>query len=430
VTPGGAGAGLRVLILSQFYPPEIGAPQTRLHETARGLARRGVAVRVVTGPPHYPTGAVPPGRRWWWPSRERIDGIEVVRLPMVPRPNGGLLDRLVDNGSFSAAALAGVPLVRSADVVLVESPPLFLGGSAAVLRFVTGRPYVFHVADPWPDFPIAMGMLRSPIAQRLAFLNESVAYRFAAAVTTVTPSLVRRLEAKPAAAGKVHLLPNAVDTQRFEPAADPVEIRRRLGWPEARLTVVYVGTVGLAQGLGTAIDAMDRLRGSGIALHVVGGGADRVTVEDRVRRSGLGDVTLHAPIEAAAVPLVLAAADAVLVMLRRGPLYDESLPTKLVEGLAAGRPLVVSAGGEAARIVREADAGVVAAPEDASSLASAFLAARDSVDRRGAGVRARAAAEADFDRDVVVERLLDILGVAATYRGGSPGRVDPGVGRG
>jgi glycosyltransferase involved in cell wall biosynthesis len=424
-----ADGALRVLILTHFYPPEIGAPQTRLHETARALARRGVAVRVLTGPPHYPTGIVPSGRRWWLPSRESIDGISIIRLPMVPRPNGGLVDRLVDNGSFSAAAVAALPLVRRADVVLVESPPLFLGGSAAVLHTLTRRPYVFHVADPWPDFPIAMGMLQSPLVQRLAFANEWVAYRFASAVTTVTPSLVRRLESKPPAAGKVHLIPNAVDTRRFDPAADPAEIRHRLGWPEARLTVVYVGTVGLAQGLGTAIDAMDRLRGGGIALHVVGGGADRAAVEERVRTSALGDVTLHAPIEAAAVPLVLAAADAVLVMLRRGELYDESLPTKLVEGLAAGRPLIVSAGGEAARIVRDADAGFVAAPEDAESLAAALVAARDSADRGGAGARARATAETDFDRDVVVDRLLAILTDAASAAGRSRDGVDPSATR-
>jgi glycosyltransferase involved in cell wall biosynthesis len=116
-------------------------------------------------------------------------------------------------------------------------------------------------------------------------------------------------------------------------------------------------------------------------------------------------------------------------MLRRGELYDESLPTKLVEGLAAGRPLIVSAGGEAARIVRDADAGFVAAPEDAEALAAALIAARDSADRGDAGARARATAETDFDRDVVVDRLLAILTDAASAAGRSRDGVDPSATR-
>jgi glycosyltransferase involved in cell wall biosynthesis len=212
------------------------------------------------------------------------------------------------------------------------------------------------------------------------------------------------------------LLPNAVDVDRFEPDARAAERRAALGWPEARLTVVYVGTVGLAQGLSTAVAAMERLGDAGIMLHVVGGGADRGAIEARIRTSGQSNVILHEPVAAASVPAILAAGDAVLVMLRAGGLYDESLPTKLVEGLAAGRPIVVSAGGEAARIVRAAGAGSVAVPEDAGALAAALEATRDEPDRAAVGRRARATAEADFDRDVVVARLHAILQAAADGR--------------
>jgi glycosyltransferase involved in cell wall biosynthesis len=270
-----------------------------------------------------------------------------------------------------------------------------------------------------------MGMLRSPLARRFAFANESLAYAMSSAVTTVTAPLVTRLEGKPSASGKVQFLPNAVDTARFEPHANPDVVRHTLGWPAARLTVVYVGTVGLAQGLGTAIAAMERLRGSGIVLHVVGGGADRAVIEARVRQAGLSDVMLHEPVDASTVPTILAAADVVLVMLRRGGLYDESLPTKLVEGLAAGRPVIASAGGETARIVEGAGAGLVAEPEDPESLAAALLAARDVLDRTEAGHRARAIAVADYDREVVVDRLLGILELAV---GDNGRRRDPWTG--
>jgi glycosyltransferase involved in cell wall biosynthesis len=404
---------LRVLIVTHYFPPEVGAPQTRLRETARGLAERWIDVRVVTGPPHYPSGRVTAGYAAWRPSRERIDGVPVVRLPVAVRPNGGIVDRLIDHGSFAAMASLAVPLVRWADVLLVESPPLFLGLTAAVHRSLARRPYVLHVADPWPDFPIAMGAIRSPVARRLAFANEAIAYRLASRITTVTRPLVARLERKPDAQGKVELLPNGVAVGRFSPAADAAAGRRELGWPEARLSLVYAGTVGLAQGLGTLLDAMDRIRGSGVIVHVLGDGAERREIEVRIRDQALEDIRLHQPIAADGVPAALAAADGILVLLRRGPLFAESLPTKLVEGLAAGRPLVVSADGESARIVADARAGLVAGAEDAAALAAAIVRLRDAVDREAMGTRARAVAETDFDRRRILDRLAGLLATAA-----------------
>jgi glycosyltransferase involved in cell wall biosynthesis len=256
-------------------------------------------------------------------------------------------------------------------------------------------------------------MLRSPIARRFALLNEMVAYRFAAAVTTVTPSLVARLERKAGASGKVRLLPNGVDLERFDPTVDPSVARRHFGWPEARLSLAYVGTVGLAQGLGTLMSAMAELQGSGIVLHVVGGGAQRSAMVDEIQRRQLGDIVFHDPVQADDVPAILAAADAVLVLLRRGPLYNESLPTKLVEGLAAGRPIIVSADGEAARIVRNSRAGSVAPAEDATALAKAITQIRDARDRRAMGSRGRALAETEYARAAIVERLAAILATAA-----------------
>ena len=400
---------MRVLLLTHYYAPELGAPQTRLRETARELAALGHEVRVLTGVPHYPDGVVREGYAAWRPSVDSIDGVRVRRLPMIPRRNGGFVDRTIDQASFAAAAAVDRGSVRWADVVLVESPPLFLAATARWHRAISGRPYVFHVADPWPDFPIAMGALSNPIARRVAFALESLGYAGAGLVTTVTPGLVELLDAKPAAHGKVRLLPNGVDTRRFDAGADAATARRELGWPEAPLSLVYVGSVGLAQGLGTLIEAVAPLRDHGVVVHVVGEGFERDALAADAAARGLDHIRFEPAVPASRVPALLAAADAVLVLLRAGPLYAHSLPTKLLEGLAAGRPVVVSAEGEAARIVAEAGAGVTAPPEDAIALRQALvaLAARDG--RAALGVAGRAVAERDFDRRAVVGRLAGYL---------------------
>ncbi|HYN68590.1 MAG TPA: glycosyltransferase family 4 protein [Candidatus Eisenbacteria bacterium] len=403
---------MRVLFLTHYYPPEVGAPQTRLLETAAGLAALGHTVRVLTGPPHYPDGIVRPGYRAWQPSIELVDDVRVRRLPMWPRPNGGFLDRTIDQGSFAATAMTAVGDVRWADVVLVESPPLFLGATAAWHRLVTRRPYVFHVADPWPDFPIAMGALRNPIARRVAFRLEALAYRNASFITTVTQGLVDLLERKPTARGKVRLVPNGVDVTRFDPARRADAARAALGWPAAKLHLVYAGSVGLAQGLGTLLEAVAPLREHGVVVHVVGDGFERNELERRARERGMSHVRFEPALPAARIPDVLAAADGVLVLLRSGPLYEHSLPTKLLEGMAAGRPIVISAAGEGARIVAEGGAGLTAPPEDAAALRDAIKRLAHA-DRPMLGAAGRRIAE-QYDRRVIVRKLAGILAEAAS----------------
>ena len=396
---------MRVTLLTHYYAPEIGAPQTRLRATAALLRAMGHHVSVVTGPPHYPTGRVPAGYRSYLPRLDVIDGVAVRRLPVVVRRNGGFIDRAIDQGSFALAAGAAVRSIARSDVVIVESPPLFLGLTARWHRAVTGRPYVFHVADPWPDFPIAMGALRGRLPIGLARWIETRAYSGAALITTVTPALVSRLDANPAARGKVRLLENGVDVDRFDPGRDREQARHALGWRPAPLTLAYVGTVGLAQGVGTLVEAVAGLGADGVVVHIVGDGADREALEADVLARRLDNVQFHPAVPPDEVPNVLAAADALVVMLKRGPLYEESLPTKLVEGLAAGRPIVASVAGWPARIIMDSSAGFVAEPEDALSLRRAIVDCLQTPDRQAIGRAARSVAVERFDRVGIVRNL-------------------------
>ena len=398
--------GLRLLLVTQYYHPEVGAPQTRLRETVIGLGKRGFRITVVAPIPSYPLGIVPDAYSRWRPSWERIDGVAVARLPAVVLPGAAMSRRMVGHGTFAVASLASLAISRRHDVALIESPPLFLGVTARTLR-AAGLPYVFHVADPWPDFPIAMGYLRSGLERRLAFGLENFAYRGAAAITTVSPGLVDLLAAKRSAAGKVHLVPNGADVRRFDPGLAPAAARRQLGWDEA-FTIVYAGTVGLAQGLGVLLEAA-RDVDEGIRIRIVGEGVEKPALEARACEMGLANVAFQASVPPTEVPLILAAADAGLVMLRKGPLYEDSLPTKLVETMAAGRPVIVSADGPLARIVESSGEGYVAAAGDSAGLARAIEACRKDDGRARRGAAARARAEQDYDRGTILDRLAEIL---------------------
>ncbi len=398
--------GFRLLLVTQYYYPEVGAAQTRLRETVSGLQDRGFRVTVVAPIPSYPLGIVPDGYHWWRPRREHLDGARVARLPTVAVPGAGMSRRLIGHASFAMTSLASLAIAGGFDAALIESPSLLLAFAARAIR-ARGIPYVFHVADPWPDFPIAMGYLRTPIERRIAFGIEDLAYRGAAAITTVSPGLVELLSGKASAAGRVELLPNGVDVGRFVPGAIPSASREQLGWGEA-FTVVYAGTVGLAQGIGTLLEAA-RLLGEGVSIRVVGEGVERPELEARARAMNLTNIAFHPSVPRVGVPSILAAADAGLVILRKGPLYEESLPTKLLETMAAARPAIVGADGLAARIVRESGAGYVASAEDPADLARAIDECRQDPGRVQRGAAGRAFVAQHYERGAILDRLAEII---------------------
>jgi glycosyltransferase involved in cell wall biosynthesis len=398
---------MRIMLLTHYYPPEIGAAQTRLSETVAELQHLGHTVTVVAPIPHYPHGRVPAGYHSWRPLREHR-GAPTVRLPVLARGGDRFANRVASQASFAVTSVASAGLARRHDVVLVESPPLPLAVSGRIIARAASRPYVLHVADPWPDFPIAMGYLRNEGLRRLAYAMEAFAYSGASAITTVTPMLVELLNRKPGAIGKVRHLPNSVSVDRFEAAPDREESRRRLGWDPSVFTVVYAGTLGAAQGMGTAIEAARRVR-EPMSIRLIGDGIERADLERRAHESGARWVSFDAPIPRSEVPRALAAADAGLVMLRDGPLYEASLPTKLVETMAAGRAVVVAARGTAASIVESSGAGYVVPPEDAASLAEALVTACHDPQRDARGERGRLAVRRSYDRPVVIRRLASIL---------------------
>lgn len=400
-------------MLTHFWPPEVGAPQTRLLETAQGLMRLGDDIRVVTNHPHYPDGRVRPGYRSLGVRRETVCGVRTLRLPVVARPNRGFVDRIVDQFSFSSVAPAAVPEARWADVLLVESPPLFLAVTGRLLAVVSQRPYVLHVADPWPDYPIEIGALRAPLAIGLARWLERTAYAGAAAITTPTRGCAAMIEAQPVAHDKVRVVPNGVDVARFTTDTSPTDAKRQLGWPEDELTFVYAGTVGLAQGLQTLIDAAGILEQSdrtGPTIRIVGGGAEWEALRAESQRSGIAKLRFHPAVPAVDIPMVLSAADASLVLLKPGRMAEAALPTKLVEALASARPVIVSADGESAKTIAESDAGWVSPAGDAVALAESMMAAaKDAPARAVRGRNARRLAEREFDRDQAVASFREIL---------------------
>lgn len=363
---------LRVLLVTHYFPPELGAPQARLSELARAWAAAGDRVTVLTGMPNHPTGVLPEAYRGAVRRTERVDGYRVVRTWLYATPNEGFVRKTLGHLSFMVSSvMLGWRAVGPADVVVVSSPTFFSIGAAWLLARCKRARLVVEVRDLWPAIFVELGVLTNRWVIAALERLELAAYHAAAAVVVVSEGfrddLVRR-GVDPAA---VHTVRNGVDLDRFTPRpADPA-VRARLGARDGELLVLYAGAHGLSQGLPAVADAAALLRDEPVHVAFVGEGADKRRLQTRVDELGLGNVTLLPGVPREEIPDLVAAADVCLVPLRDVPLFCTFIPSKMFEFLAAGRPVIGSLAGEAAGIL-EAAGQLIVAPEQPEELAAAI----------------------------------------------------------
>jgi glycosyltransferase involved in cell wall biosynthesis len=366
------------------------------------LSRRGVEVTVHTGFPHYPDGAIqPPYRNRPWLTEEQ-DGVRVVRSVIYPSPNRGFGRRIANHVSFALSAVGTARVSGPADAVIVETPPLLLAGSSIAYSRGKGAALIVNVSDMWPDSAVALGTLRRPRLVKAARALEHACYRAAAAIVCPTRGIELALDDLEESRGKVHRIPPSVDPELF-----PAAPARRNG----AFRVLYAGTVGMSQGVGTLMDAAALLTDdAGIEIVIAGDGAEGPELRTRLAQGGLGNVQMLGRVPHERIPELYAEADAAVVLLRDKPLFEGALPTKMFEAMSAGRPLVLSAAGEAATLVRDAACGVVVPPERPRQLADALSQLASDRERAGElGAAGRRAVVEHYSRSEAVDRWYELL---------------------
>jgi glycosyltransferase involved in cell wall biosynthesis len=368
-------ANPRVLYLSQYFPPEVGATQERALEMARTWVRLGAEVTMVCEVPNHPAGVIAPAyrRRPW--TREHIDGIEVIRVWVAASPRKSFVRRLAFYTSYMVhATLAGLLLARGPfDLIYATSPPLFVGGAALALGTLRRTPMVFEVRDLWPASAVAVGELASARAVRWAEALERACYRRAQRVVVVTEGARRHLTERGLSEHSLLLVPNGSDLGlfTFDPAARE-RLRAELAL-EDRVVLVYAGLHGLAQPLETLVEAMARLPESARAhLLMIGDGPRKPAIRGLVEELGIDSITMLQPQPREAMPAYLSAADLAVVAMRNDGVLDSTMvPVKIYDAWACGRPVLLSGGSAAAATIERAGGGVAVPPGDARQLADA-----------------------------------------------------------
>jgi colanic acid biosynthesis glycosyl transferase WcaI len=403
---------MRILYLSQYFPPEIGATQTRAYEMARHLVSAGHGVTVLTEVPNHPSGIIPPEYRGKLYERTEMEGIEVIRVWVKASPEKTFSTRMLFYITYMIdAALTGLLLARGPfDVIYATSPPLFVGGAALALSYVRRVPLVFEVRDLWPESAVALGEMTHSRAVTLAGKLEEMCYNRARCVVVVTEGIRRRLQERGFGA-KLALIPNGANTDLFRPDLQAgAALRAELELSD-KFLVVYAGIHGVAQGLETVLDTAQKFRAvPDVHFLLVGEGPRKADLLELRNRLELDNVTMIAERPRPEIPAFLSAADVALVPLRKLKLFEGAVPSKMFDAWACGCPVLLSIDGEARRLLEIAEAGVFVEPENATQMAQAILQLKNDPDRlRRYGENGRRFVEANYSRQRLAVRLEELL---------------------
>lgn len=406
---------MRITYVSQYYPPEIGAPAARVSELSRAWAAAGHDVTVVTSFPQHPVGVKRPGDRGVL-FREEVDPVEprvrLRRCYIRAARNSGFWRRSFSYASFMASAMAWGGRRLETDIVIATSPQLFTAVAGWQIARSHRVPFVFEVRDLWPESIEAVGASKSSLVLAPLRLLAARLYEAADHIVTVGPGYRRGLRDRHGVAdNRMSEIPNGVDLKHFRFSAERRQAtRRRHGWDDD-FVVLYLGTHGMAHGLETVLRAADRLRDRrGIRFVLAGDGAEKPALVARAAEMGLSNVSFLDAVDKAGTLDLYSAADVGLVVLRDRPLFAEVLPSKLFEIMGMSLPVIASAAGDAAAVVRRADAGWCVAPEDPAALADAVIDAMDSAPRcRTCGDNGRAWTEKHACRQSLAHTYVTLL---------------------
>jgi lipopolysaccharide/colanic/teichoic acid biosynthesis glycosyltransferase len=404
---------MRVLFVTQYFPPETGAAPARALHFARALVRAGHEVRVVTGLPNHPSGEIRPEYRGVRRRTEELEGITVERVWLHATPRKTPFTRLANHLSFALAALPVALSGPRPDAVLATTPPLFHGLTAWLAAKLHGAAFVNDCRDDWPHAAIALGEMRpGAVARALEAVSRFFQSR-SARILVVTPGMRKQLASRGFEERRLVFLPNGADTELFRPGpARPV----RDGRP---FTVIYAGTHGLVHGMDALLDAAARLRDENVRFRFVGDGVAKEALRTRAAALGLDNVLFEPSVAPAALVALLNDADAAVATTRGSVFAGETIPVKIFDYLACGCPVVAAVRGDAAGVVEASGGGLVVEPENGEGIAAAVRSLRDDP---ALAARLSAAGPAFVEREhsrrVLGAKLVAVLAEASLEKHG------------
>ncbi len=397
---------MKILFVTQWFPPE---PAKLLLDLTTCARAAGHELTVLTGFPNYPMGKLYPGYRLKLWQRETIEGVPIIRVPLYPEHSGSAWRRVLNYLSFAlSAAIIGPWLVPRVDVIHFHHPPLTAAFPAWLLSRMSRTPLTCEIQDMWPETLAATGMLNNSRLLKVVGWCAKRVYNATDAIRVISQGFRDNLIQKGVPSEKIHVISNWVDADFYRPQEPDHALAEKLGLAD-RFNIMFAGTIGLAQGLETVLDAAALLSDlPRLQFVLVGDGADSSRLEELARQRGLSNVKFLGRYPGDQMPKMYALADVLLIHLRDDPLFRITIPHKVFTYLASAKPILAALEGDPAEVVRSAEAGIACPPSNPQALADAArrLYEMPSDQLQTMGRRGRLAVRECYDRDRLIGQVL------------------------
>jgi len=398
-----------VLLITQYYPPEIGGGAHRSSGIAEGMKNLGIDVTVVAPFPTYLLRDNERATSWKFRKEQEINGVRVIRSFVIAPDRGKIVTRILYYLSFAFSALFnGLLHSKKADVILTISPPLLTGITGALLKKFKGGKLIFDVGDLWPESAIQLGFVKGRSTKAVLEELEKWIYRKSDAVNLVTRATQKLISEKHPFLKNAFYIPNFVNTALIKRLPKNESLCTEFGL-QGKVIFGYAGNIGSAQGINIITDAAKLLLfRKDIVFLIVGDGIKVPNLDKEIRENHLDNVVFVPPVPKEDVKQFLSIFDYAIIPLLPNELFTITIPSKLYECMAAEIPVLLCVNGEARRILEEADAGYFVEPGNAAMLAEKVIEAADNKeDARRLGANGRAYVKKHFDTDLVIADLVE-----------------------
>ena len=391
---------MNIVILTQYFDPETGAPQNRLLELVNGFKKRGWNVSVITAMPNYPTGKVFREYRGKFTAKETKDGINILRYWIYASNSSESIPRILSMMSFSFTSLFGFSFVKKfrPDFFFVESPPLTLAFSAYILSKFAGSKLIMNVSDIWPLSAKELGKIKDGFLYRKLESLEKFLYRNSFLCTGQSEEITGHI--KNSGGKRVYLFRNGADVSRFE--------NKKTGYMNGdNIKIVYAGLLGVAQGI-LDIAKNINFKELNTEFHIYGEGTEKESLEKYLDENPGRNIYLHKSVSRDEIPELISQFYCTIIPLIKN-IYG-AVPSKIYEAMAAGVPILFSGSGEGAEIIKSNETGLVSSPKDYEMLKKNILELSGSIGLRNKiSENCRKTAVEKFDREKLIKDFSNEL---------------------
>ena len=399
---------MKLLFLTDNFPPEVNAPANRTYEHCKEWVKSGVEVTVITCAPNFPKGEVYPGYKNKLYQKETIDGIKVIRVWSYITANEGFVKRILDYISFAIMAFFTGLFVKT-DLIIATSPQFFTAVSGYLLSFFKRKKWVFEVRDLWPESIIAVGAMERNRAIRFFEWLEKKLYEDADHIIVVTDTFKRKISERGIEPEKISVFKNGANLDLFKPQSKNNELEKKLKL-QNKTVFAYIGTHGMAHGLSFILDSIKPLEESNpeLAFLFIGDGAEKKNLLKQAKDLQLKNAVFVDSVGKKEVVDYLSLMDVALVNLRKSDTFKTVIPSKIFEAAAMEKPILLGLEGETKGIIEEYNAGVCYLPEDQNSFFQAITIITQK-EKYLEVIEGSKGLVKDFDRSKIASRMLECL---------------------